>query len=99
MSYWEVPGDVLEDAEQVVAWAKTSLEAALRGKAKKPSAKAAAPKGKTTAAKPVKPATASKVAKAASKPAKAAPKTAKAAPKTAPKKAAKSAPAGKTSKR
>lgn len=34
MSYWTIPAEVLEDSEQLCAWARTSLEASVRAKAK-----------------------------------------------------------------
>lgn len=48
MSYWEVPGDVLEDAEVLAAWAREAHAAALRGaKPKRKAAAGAKPKRKT----------------------------------------------------
>lgn len=37
MSYWTIPAEVLEDPEQLSEWARTSLEASLRSKTKKPA--------------------------------------------------------------
>ena len=45
MSYYQVPADVIEDAETLVAWARKSLAVALTAQA----AKAPKPKARTTA--------------------------------------------------
>ncbi len=45
MSYWSLPDQALEDADELVFWAKSAVEAALRAGPKRP--KPAAGKGKT----------------------------------------------------
>ncbi|AKU90808.1 TfoX/Sxy family protein [Vulgatibacter incomptus] len=52
MSYWRVPGEVLDDADALVEWARTSLEASLRSK--KPAKAGAAKPAKPSAAKAAK---------------------------------------------
>lgn len=41
MSYWEVPGDVIDDREAMVEWAREAVGAALRAAATKSSARRA----------------------------------------------------------
>jgi DNA transformation protein len=59
MAYYQVPADIIEDAESLVAWARKSVAVALASHAakagRKPRAKAATKKKKTAArAKPRK---------------------------------------------
>ena len=37
MGYWEVPAEVLEDAEQLAAWAREAMQVALTAKSAKPA--------------------------------------------------------------
>lgn len=44
MGYWEVPAEVLEDADELVTWAREALAVALASKASRKSARARRPK-------------------------------------------------------
>ena len=50
MSYWELPGRLYDEPEELIEWAKEAIEAATRGKKAKPKSKAA-PKKKSAAKK------------------------------------------------
>jgi DNA transformation protein len=39
MGYWEVPAEVLEDAEQLAVWAREAMQVALAAKAREPARK------------------------------------------------------------
>ncbi len=58
MAYYQVPADVIEDAEALVAWARKSVAVALTAQAAKvtpkPKAKKVAPKAKATRKSPAR---------------------------------------------
>ena len=43
MAYWHIPETAMDDPEEAVRWARLGIDAALRGRAKKPKPKAAKP--------------------------------------------------------
>jgi TfoX/Sxy family transcriptional regulator of competence genes len=52
MSYYEVPADVLEDADELVVWARRAVEAALAKTAVSKRRPVPSPKAKRRRAKP-----------------------------------------------
>jgi DNA transformation protein len=76
MSYYQVPADIIEDAESLASWARKSVSVALSSQAaksarkarpKKKGRKAAAPRRAATARKTPQPAKRAKATKAAKK--------------------------------
>jgi DNA transformation protein len=44
MGYWQVPAEVLEDAEELVAWAREAMMVALAARTKRPARRRAPPR-------------------------------------------------------